>query len=295
MSTPPPSSGCGTARPPPTWWSCAASAWAAAGLARQKWPEAVYAGGRVPADALGQGPEVRAPPAAARRCSGRAHRVGERPFHRRGEGVTPSGPAESVELADPPRVGTTATVRVAPGDAGRPRRAPAGPPPASVSLPGPRASEGPQRARARWPTTPSWPGPSTPSTATSCSPPPCRPASVSSSSCGWLPCGSPTTSGDQHAVLAGDAGITAEEVARIADGPEAPGWSTAGSGPDRRPVDDLMADARVADASWEVLAGDLEVAPAARRRLHRRGLRRPGHGAALVRRRPRRRSAVNEN
>ena len=39
---------------------------AAAGLARQKWPESIHAGRRLPPHAVGQGPEVRAPPAASR-------------------------------------------------------------------------------------------------------------------------------------------------------------------------------------------------------------------------------------
>ncbi len=62
----------------------------------------------------------------------------------------------------------------------------------------------------------------------------------------------------QHVVLAGDAGITVEEVARIAEGPDAPGWSAL----DRAmvgAVDELLADAKVADDTWEVLASGLEV------------------------------------
>ena len=59
-------------------------------------------------------------------------------------------------------------------------------------------------------------------------------------------------------VLATDAGITAEEVAWITEGPDAPGWSPV----DRAlisAVDELLAEARVADATWEVLAAALEV------------------------------------
>jgi AhpD family alkylhydroperoxidase len=62
----------------------------------------------------------------------------------------------------------------------------------------------------------------------------------------------------QHVRLADDAGISAEEVGRIAEGPGASGWSTT----DRAlvgAVDDLLADARVADDTWAVLAADLEV------------------------------------
>ena len=61
----------------------------------------------------------------------------------------------------------------------------------------------------------------------------------------------------QHVVLAGDVGIDADEVARIAEGPQAPGWS-----PLERAmlsaVDELVADAMVADATWEVLARELD-------------------------------------
>ena len=61
----------------------------------------------------------------------------------------------------------------------------------------------------------------------------------------------------QHAVLAEDAGLTAEEVERIAAGPDAPGWSPL----DRAmlaAVDELLADALVADGTWELLAGALD-------------------------------------
>lgn len=62
----------------------------------------------------------------------------------------------------------------------------------------------------------------------------------------------------QHVLLAADAGITAEEVTWITEGPAAPGWSTV----DRAlvgAVDELLADARVADATWDVLAAALDV------------------------------------
>ena len=49
---------------------------AGAGLTRQKWPEALYRGGRVPEDAVGEGAEVRAPTAAPRGAlAGASHRV----------------------------------------------------------------------------------------------------------------------------------------------------------------------------------------------------------------------------
>jgi len=62
----------------------------------------------------------------------------------------------------------------------------------------------------------------------------------------------------QHVILASDAGIAPEEVARIAEGPEASGWSEV----DRamvKAVDELLGDAMVATGTWETLAGALEV------------------------------------
>ena len=62
---------------------------------------------------------------------------------------------------------------------------------------------------------------------------------------------------EQHVVLAEDAGVDRDEIARIAQGPEAPGWS-----PLERAmvaaVDELLADARVTDPTWAVLAGELD-------------------------------------
>ena len=62
----------------------------------------------------------------------------------------------------------------------------------------------------------------------------------------------------QHVVLAADAGLTAEEVRRIAEGPDAPDWSPL----DRamvRAVDELIADAMITDGTWAVLAEALDV------------------------------------
>jgi len=62
----------------------------------------------------------------------------------------------------------------------------------------------------------------------------------------------------QHVVLASDAGITDEEVDRIAEGPDAPGWSAV----DRAmvsAVDELLGDATVAPGTWETLSAELEV------------------------------------
>src|SRR6478672_6076900 len=61
----------------------------------------------------------------------------------------------------------------------------------------------------------------------------------------------------QHAILAGDAGIEPDEVARVAEGPDAPGWSAIDQAMVRA-VDELLADAEVADSTWEVLAGELD-------------------------------------
>jgi alkylhydroperoxidase family enzyme len=61
----------------------------------------------------------------------------------------------------------------------------------------------------------------------------------------------------QHVVLGGDAGLTPEEIDRIAEGPDAPGWTPI----DRamvRAVDELVADARIADPTWAALAAELD-------------------------------------
>jgi alkylhydroperoxidase family enzyme len=61
----------------------------------------------------------------------------------------------------------------------------------------------------------------------------------------------------QHVVLAGDAGLEEEEIARIALGPEAPDWSPL----DRAmltAVDELVRDARISDSTWAVLAAELD-------------------------------------
>ncbi len=61
----------------------------------------------------------------------------------------------------------------------------------------------------------------------------------------------------QHAVLAGDAGLTEDEVARIALGPDAPGWPALDAAMVRA-VDELVGDGAVSDATWKVLAGQLD-------------------------------------
>lgn len=57
----------------------------------------------------------------------------------------------------------------------------------------------------------------------------------------------------QHVVIASTAGITEEEIRRVADGPSAPGWS------DHQRVlltaaDELHDDAVISDATWAALA-----------------------------------------
>src|SRR5690606_1863441 len=57
----------------------------------------------------------------------------------------------------------------------------------------------------------------------------------------------------QHVVIARQAGVSDAEIERVADGPEAPGWSDA----DRallRAVDELRAHAVLTDATWQALA-----------------------------------------
>jgi alkylhydroperoxidase family enzyme len=60
----------------------------------------------------------------------------------------------------------------------------------------------------------------------------------------------------QHAVLAGDAGLTDAEVARVRSG-ERGGWSTL-EGALLRAVDELVADALVSDETWAALASELD-------------------------------------
>lgn len=61
----------------------------------------------------------------------------------------------------------------------------------------------------------------------------------------------------QHVVLAGDVGISDDEVLRVADGPDAVGWSEHDAAV-LRAVDELLDDARIADATWATLAEALD-------------------------------------
>jgi alkylhydroperoxidase family enzyme len=61
----------------------------------------------------------------------------------------------------------------------------------------------------------------------------------------------------QHVVLAEDAGLDDDEIARIAEGPDAPGWSPLERAM-LRATDELIADAEIADATWKALADELD-------------------------------------
>jgi alkylhydroperoxidase family enzyme len=61
----------------------------------------------------------------------------------------------------------------------------------------------------------------------------------------------------QHVVQARDAGMTDDEIARVADGPVAAGWSLLEAAM-LRAVDELLADARISDGTWAALAAELD-------------------------------------
>jgi AhpD family alkylhydroperoxidase len=62
----------------------------------------------------------------------------------------------------------------------------------------------------------------------------------------------------QHAVIAVDVGLSEDEVDRVAEGPDAAGWSPLDAAL-LRAVDELLADARIADATWTELCDELDV------------------------------------
>lgn len=62
---------------------------------------------------------------------------------------------------------------------------------------------------------------------------------------------------EQHALIAADCGIDAAEVARVAGGPDEPGWDPLEQAM-LRAVDELVRDATISDATWGVLRGDLD-------------------------------------
>ncbi len=72
---------------------------------------------------------------------------------------------------------------------------------------------------------------------------------------GWL-CRSEYEWG-QHVILARRAGITEEEISRVKEGPDAPGW-TGLEAALLRAADELHADACIGDATWAELAARLD-------------------------------------
>ena len=62
----------------------------------------------------------------------------------------------------------------------------------------------------------------------------------------------------QHAVIAGDVGLSAEEIGRVPQGPDAAGWSVLDAAL-LRAADELVESARISDATWSALRDELEV------------------------------------
>ena len=62
---------------------------------------------------------------------------------------------------------------------------------------------------------------------------------------------------EQHAVLAGDAGITDSEVERVKAGPEAEGWSQLEAAL-LTAADELVHDARISEATWAEVAAEFD-------------------------------------
>ncbi|HXY93795.1 MAG TPA: carboxymuconolactone decarboxylase family protein [Acidimicrobiia bacterium] len=58
---------------------------------------------------------------------------------------------------------------------------------------------------------------------------------------------------EQHVVVGGEAGLSDDEIVRVAEGPDAPGWAPHDAAMVRA-VDELVADAMIADTTWAVLA-----------------------------------------
>jgi 4-carboxymuconolactone decarboxylase len=61
----------------------------------------------------------------------------------------------------------------------------------------------------------------------------------------------------QHVRIAGAAGVTDEEITRIVAGPDAPGWAALDAALVRA-ADELHRDSCIGDATWTVLAADLD-------------------------------------
>ena len=62
----------------------------------------------------------------------------------------------------------------------------------------------------------------------------------------------------QHAVLAGDAGITDVELADVRSGPGAPNWSPLEAAL-LSAADELLSDARISQATWSTLAAEFDI------------------------------------
>jgi alkylhydroperoxidase family enzyme len=73
---------------------------------------------------------------------------------------------------------------------------------------------------------------------------------------GWL-CRSEYEWG-QHAAISRAIGLSDEEIRRVADGPDAPGWDPF-EATLLRAVDELHADARIGDATWKALCERYDV------------------------------------
>jgi 4-carboxymuconolactone decarboxylase len=56
-----------------------------------------------------------------------------------------------------------------------------------------------------------------------------------------------------HVAIGKEAGVTADEIKRVAQGPDAPGWSPLEAAL-LRAVDELLADSFIGDATWKALA-----------------------------------------
>jgi AhpD family alkylhydroperoxidase len=61
----------------------------------------------------------------------------------------------------------------------------------------------------------------------------------------------------QHVFMGRDAGLTDEEIARVAFGPDAPYWSQLDAAL-LRAVDELVADGSISDATWAILTAHLD-------------------------------------
>ncbi|NUU22046.1 MAG: carboxymuconolactone decarboxylase family protein [Streptomycetaceae bacterium] len=61
----------------------------------------------------------------------------------------------------------------------------------------------------------------------------------------------------QHVFMGRDAGLTDDEIARIATGPDAPGWSPLEAAL-LRAADELVGDGAISEETWRVLAAELD-------------------------------------